>query len=472
MMKKPICKKGCLACLGAFLLFLVAGLGSCKDEEISSSGYDPSRPVVFTGFSPEEGSLRTQIHIYGENFGTDPSKIHITIGGQFTTTIGCTDNEIYCMVPPKAFDGDIKVTIESADGNAEPFEYEFEKRFVYVSQTSVGTLVGSEDENGNSSDVDADNFEDARFGNIEWLLLDTFGIEKCLIVSAKGGPVRRVNLETEEVSTLITNGQGGFNNMQYMSFDSQGDTLFISDDHGQNNKDRREIAYFLRSEDFRKPHPYVYDRTGYCNAYCEKNHSLYYNTYWKGALQRAVDDPATGSKVGREIFGVYNADFGTYMAIHPDGRYMYITGRNCIMVSRYSDESQEFQSVTSFAGREGEGGFISSSPGTQARFQEPYQGTFVRNEEYVTRPDGNMYDYYICDKGNHCIFKITPDGNVSLYAGRGSVSSDGQVNGLVDGDLRRDARFDEPCGIAYDEEEKVFYIADKANHRIRTISVE
>lgn len=185
-----------------------------------------------------------------------------------------------------------------------------------------------------------------------------------------------------------------------------------------------------------------------------------------------MDDPATGNKVGREIFGVYNADFGTYMAIHPDGRYMYITGRNCIMVSRYSDESQEFQSVTSFAGREGEGGFISSSPGTQARFQEPYQGTFVRNEEYVTRPDGNMYDYYICDKGNHCIFKITPDGNVSLYAGRGSVSSDGQVNGLVDGDLRRDARFDEPCGIAYDEEEKVFYIADKANHRIRTISVE
>ena len=60
-------------------------------------------------------------------------------------------------------------------------------------------------------------------------------------------------------------------------------------------------------------------------------------------------------------------------------------------------------------------------PGTvprrsSARFQEPYQGTFVKNEEYIKnpRPDGNIYDYYICDRGNHCIFKITPDGNVSL----------------------------------------------------------
>ncbi len=75
---------------------------------------------------------------------------------------------------------------------------------------------------------------------------------KSLIINGKGGPVRKINLEKENVSTLLTNGQGGFNNMQYMSFDATGDTLFISDDHGQNNKDRREIAYILRSEEFGK----------------------------------------------------------------------------------------------------------------------------------------------------------------------------------------------------------------------------
>lgn len=43
--------------------------------------------------------------------------------------------------------------------------------------------------------------------------------------------------------------------MQFMSFDATGDTLFVSDDHGSSSKDNREIAYILRSEEFRKAHP-------------------------------------------------------------------------------------------------------------------------------------------------------------------------------------------------------------------------
>lgn len=368
---------------------------------------------------------------------------------------------------------EFKIKIESADGKTSPIEYEFEKKFNYTLQPSVSTLVGSEDENGNSSDVDG-NFEKARFGNPQWLLMDTFGIEKCLIINGQGGPIRRINLEAKEVSTLLTNGQGGFRNMQFMSFDTTGDTLFVSDDHGSSSKDNREIAYILRSEEFRKAHPYVYDRTGYNNVYCALNKSLYYNTYWKGGLQKAVHDPTTGGKKGVELFGVYeNSDSGTFMCIHPDGRFMYITGRNCILVSQYNKVTNEFQKPTTFAGREGEAGY-SPSPGPSARFQEPYQGTFVKNEEYIKnpRPDGNIYDYYICDRGNHCIFKITPDGNVSLFAGRGSVSSDNKVSGNIDGELKTEARFDNPCGIAYDEETQTFYIADRENHSIRTISIE
>ena len=218
-MKKEHMKKQYPHWCGVLLLYLMACITSCQDDKISSNGYDPSKPVVFTDFSPSKGSLRTQLHIYGENFGNDPSKIQITIGGRSTTTIGCNNNEIYCMVPPKAFDGDIKVSIESADGTASPIEYEFEKRFQYVAQTSVGTLVGNEDEQGNSSDVDGD-FEKARFGNTEWLLMDTFGIQKCLIVNGFKGPIRRINLETQEVSTLMTEGQGLFGGMYYMCFDA------------------------------------------------------------------------------------------------------------------------------------------------------------------------------------------------------------------------------------------------------------
>lgn len=58
-----------------FLLCLIAFSYSCKDDTVSTGGYDPSKPVVFRDFSPEEGSIRTKFYIYGENFGTDISKI-------------------------------------------------------------------------------------------------------------------------------------------------------------------------------------------------------------------------------------------------------------------------------------------------------------------------------------------------------------------------------------------------------------
>ena len=456
---------------GVLLLYLMTCLSSCQEDKINSSGYDPSKPVVFKEFSPTEGGLRTQLHIYGENFGDDPSKVHITIGGQKTTTIGCTNNEIYCMVPPRAFDGDISISIESADGTTSPVAYKFEQRFQYVSKASVGTLVGNEDENGNSPNIDGD-FVKARFENPEWLLMDTFGINKALIVCGPGGPIRKTDLFQKEVSTLMTNGQGSFTNMQFTTIDATGDTIFVSDDNYQSSKERREIAYLLRSENFRKAHAYVYDRTGYCCVYHPTEKAVYYNTYWKGAIQKAVYDPATQGMTGVEVFNVFESrDTGTFLTIHPDGKYMYIAGANCISKAIYNKDTKKFQSPIVFAGKEGDSNYY-DAPGTQARFTWPYQGTFVKNPEYVKEGKEDVYDFYICDRHAHCIRKITPSGIVSTFAGRGSVSSDGNVSGYIDGDLRKEARFDNPCGIAYDESTQTFYIADKENHRIRTISVE
>lgn len=471
-MRKEHMRRKSACWMGLFFLYLAACMSGCQDDKNDSGGYDPSKPVVFTDFTPNEGNLRTKFYIHGENFGNDPSKIHITIGGQSTVTIGCNNNEIYCMVPPRAFDGVVKISMNGADGKSS-FDYEFEKRFEYVSKTSVSTLVGNEDEEGKSSDVDG-SFEKARFGNTEWLLLDTFGIEKNLLVcgSGGGGSIRKVDFGSKSVSTIITNGQGSFRGMQYSTFDASGDTIFVSDDHGQNNKERRQIAYLLRGENFRKARAYVYDRTGYCCSYHPIEKALYYNTYWKGAVQKAVFDPETQSMVGEEAFAVYESrDDHSYLRIHPQGKYMYITGVNCIYKSIYNNQTKKFQIPTIFAGRMGESGYL-DAPGTSARFNWPYQGTFVKNEEYVKAGKEDIYDYYLCDRNAHCIRIITPEGIVSTFAGRGSASSDGSVNGYIDGDLRKEARFDSPCGIAYDEETRTFYIADKENHRIRTISVE
>jgi DNA-binding beta-propeller fold protein YncE len=66
---------------------------------------------------------------------------------------------------------------------------------------------------------------------------------------------------------------------------------------------------------------------------------------------------------------------------------------------------------------------------------------------------------------NHCIRKITPEGVVSTFAGRP------QKSGYSDGALR-DAQFNNPRGIIYDQASGTFYVADQANRRIRTISTE
>lgn len=122
----------------------------CKDDKANSNQYDPSQPVVFTDFSPKEGGMRTRLYIEGSNFGNDPTKIHITIGGEKTKTIGADGKKIYCMVPSKAFDGIINVRVDGPDGKPIA-EHTFEEEFKYTPATIVGTLLRKVDEDNNSA---------------------------------------------------------------------------------------------------------------------------------------------------------------------------------------------------------------------------------------------------------------------------------------------------------------------------------
>ena len=122
----------------------------CKDDKVDPDQYDPSQPVVFTDFNPKEGGMRTRLYIEGSNFGSDPTKIHITIGGEKTKTIGADGKNIYCMVPSKAFDGIINVRIDGPDGKPIA-EHTFEEEFKYTPATVVGTLLRKVDEDNNSA---------------------------------------------------------------------------------------------------------------------------------------------------------------------------------------------------------------------------------------------------------------------------------------------------------------------------------
>ena len=79
--------------------------------------------------------------------------------------------------------------------------------------------------------------------------------------------------------------------------------------------------------------------------------------------------------------------------------------------------------------------------------------------------DGNLY---VADAGNHSIRKISPEGEVSTFAGSGET---GEKNGGFADGPGSVARFHAPTGVAIDTAGNL-YVADYWNHRIRKISPE
>lgn len=80
-------------------------------------------------------------------------------------------------------------------------------------------------------------------------------------------------------------------------------------------------------------------------------------------------------------------------------------------------------------------------------------------------PDGGVFDsqnnLFISDQSNHKIRKITPDGTVSTFAGSGSI---GSANGIGTA-----ASFYYPAGMAVDAADNL-YVADYGNNKIRKIT--
>jgi sugar lactone lactonase YvrE len=108
--------------------------------------------------------------------------------------------------------------------------------------------------------------------------------------------------------------------------------------------------------------------------------------------------------------------------------------------------------VTALAGSSSAGS--QDGQGTQAFFRTPANVAIDK--------DGNVY---VADTSNHRIRKVTPDGNVTTFAG--SPGSD-VVSGYNDGPAA-EAQFKSPAGIAVDGSGNV-YVADTGNHCIRLIA--
>lgn len=484
-MHKKIKRKLLSICI-AGLLAIGFGATSCSDE----GGYDgakaieysdPSKPVTFADFSPKEGAVRTLVFIEGTNFGTDISKIEVLIGGISAPVIGSSGTKICVMTPRRSNRGEIIVKIKDEKSKVIK-EHEFEDKFTLQSALLVNTLTGKVDPQTNSSSIINGSFEEAEFQSPWWLEFDkdADGNKIIYVIDQENlAALRKINLTTREVSTVFMKGQAGVYQVKSMLFDTPTrDTLFFVDDNGRGNwNDRHQMPnmfYAVRNEGFRKVYPYLYAQTSY-SAVSMMDGTIFYNTWQSSEVYKArvVFDEASQMWDGKPLFNVKsNSSDHVFMIRHPEDLYVYMTGHHGVYRCAYDKTKKELvSSVLHVGSLTGGSGYV-DAPGSSARFNRPRQGVFVKNKEYVAQGKEDVYDFYVCDHNNNAIRKVTPDGEVSTFAGRGSVGVDGKVWGWIDGEARETARFREPTGICYDEEEEIFYVADRENKRIRTISVE
>ncbi|MDD3036882.1 IPT/TIG domain-containing protein [Bacteroides sp.] len=465
-------------------------LASCGSDEVTPGTWvttpvDTSKPTEFTDFTPKEGGVRTRMYITGSNFGTDESKIHVTVGGQKAAVIASNGSKIHCMLPARAYDGDIKIIIDDKDGN-KAVDYTFDQRFNYLSKMVVGTLL----RNFNSQ-TGAAPFQDGLFSEgagvptSDWMMFDPKpenGDKIIFTCNYEGGShgLRTINLTKKEVKTLYAGSRA--DKMQTFTFSTDGDTLLIADDNGQGdlgNVSMPNIHYLLRSEGFQKLRPYCYSSCTYAIAYMPDGTTFF--TSWKtGAvmkLMRKGGVPFIDGSATTCFHFVTGGGQQIKLKAHPEGKYVYIFGRynGAIYKSEYDPIAKDLKAPTLLVGQYDNyenAGLVKEGPGALARFGRPWGGNFVKNPKYVQEGRDDVYDFYLADQEGHCIWKITPEGVATIIAGRSNYTVDNSFTGYIDGDPLHEARFNGARAITYEEGEETFYIGDTGNHCVRYLRTE
>ncbi|MEA4918060.1 IPT/TIG domain-containing protein [Proteiniphilum sp.] len=479
----------------SMMLVLIVLCISCKDDnsetDSSSPAYDPSKPVLVSDFTPDEGGAYQKMVIYGDNFGNDSSLVNVTIGGKKAVLISVKGNSLYCMVPSGAFSGIVTVSVGSG---ANMKTTTANKIFNYQKKMVVGTLVGYRNEYDNQGWKDGPFEIAAGFRNDGCMSFDPRNPDH-LYVIYDGADIQLLDLENREVSTPLSRSRFGGHRLRSLEFTNDGEYMVVSVDTDAGGTGNAPSVYLMkRNADGtfnNQGNAQLVASYKQCNGatlHPSNNNELYFNSYERGQVFRmdlnkyfeTINNGGTwsgnlASGNYTELFTIQDTGWEFKIHIHPSGNYAYIVviNQHYILRSDYNWAEKRFAPAYVVAGQVRSPDWVDGA-GASARLNRPYQGVFVKNPDYVAEGRADEYDFYFTDCRNHAIRKMTPEGIVSTFAGRGrsGQAADNNVWGTEDGDLREVARFRDPTGIAYDEETNIFYILDTVGRKIRTISME
>lgn len=475
---------------------------SCKDDDnTKDSPFDPSKPVVVSDFTPKEGGAYQKLLIYGENFGTDISNVKVTIGGKKAVVINVESTHIYCFVPSGAFSGEIEVSVgegENVVTTTASTKFDYQKKMV------VGTLCGyrnnRDDQGWRDGPFDGpEGVKCCGFSKTGRLAIDPLNPNHIYICYDGHKGIQLIDLEKRWLSTPLNITIVPTDRIRSITFNKkiegyadEAEYMIIAIDYDTGNESpsvyiiqRNADGTFDDNSDIQLLASYKQ-----CNGATVHpiNGELYFNSYEKGQVFRldltdyfkAVKnhqswDPKVKDHpdIFKQLFTIADPSWEFQIFIHPTGKYAYygVINNHYFMRSDYDENKKEFITPYNFVGHYKVSGY-KDDVGTEAYMNNPCQGVFIYNKEYEGRDD--EYDFYFVDRLNFCVRKITPEGIVSTYAGRGTSTSlaDGNHWGTDDGDLREVARFRDVAGLAYDDKNEIFYIQDEVGHTIRTISME
>lgn len=455
MKKNKIMKDYWRVCWMALLLVALF-FGSCSDDNDSNgdsdnAAFDPNIPVQVSGINPTTGGFGQRLVISGENFGNDPSIVNVFVGGKKAIVINVKNHSIYCLVPSQAYSGEIEVQISNGDNPV--VSTIAEAKFEYVRKQLVSTLCGSRRDDGGYDTKDGPFNDCGAFGSPNWLEFDPKYPHLVYVAADRGagdenegnGNMRILDLKNQYVGTALTEGDmGGTNRGRALAFFDENHMAVAVD---QGDELRAAVYGFTRNREAPEGDERNYKMWGNrlalvnfkaCNTvtFHPVDGDMYFNSWDKGQffkvekqqIQEIFDGTRT-TPADKEVLFQMDNGWEYNIRIHPTGNYAYIVSINKHYIQRtnYDWASKRFVTPFIVAGTAERAAYVDGI-GTSARFNTPYQGVFVKNPEYAGQED--EYDFILCDKMGQCIRKITPQGKVSTFAGRGSASLNGNPWGL------------------------------------------
>jgi DNA-binding beta-propeller fold protein YncE len=430
----------------ALLMFaLLLCTAQCKDKVEEKAVYNPSLPIKVDKFTPDSGGAATQLLIYGSNFGDNTEQIQVLVNGKSAPVVGSSGAVIYAIVPRQvqSEEGKCPVTLRIGEQETSVGEFHYTPHYI------VTTLVGYDVEDGYEA-IEDGPFTKAQFREPYWMAFDK---DKNIYLIEENHGLRYIDLKNQEVTTKFRTGNG-VNRPRTIAFTPGLDTMIIAHD-ASNWTDIGQIMLTKKNDNFTRWEAVCHSKQCNGGAFHPVNTNEYYfNSYEASQVYKARRIDTVEWKYD-QLFVYDDKEWEFNIQFAPSGNFAYLVSINKHYVGRapYNWQTRKLEKPQSFIGGKSQAGYAEGA-GESARFNKPHQGVFDEDD-----------NFYLCDALNHCIRKITPDGIVTTFAGRPGGF------GNVDGELR-EAQFDRPQGIAYDKENKVFYIADQRNRCIRTISFE